>query len=630
MNNGNGRHTPHPPASAPMPVLHAETITPSGRLPSHTPAPASAASPGAIGPSKRLAAIDVGTNSIRLIVVDACADGTYRVIDDEKAITRLGRGFSQDGLLHDEPMESSVLAIARMKAIADGYVVERLRCVGTCAVREATNADRFVETVRNRAGVTIEPISAEEEARLAHASVAEAFDLSDVAAATVDVGGGSTEIVLCSRGAVEHVYTLPLGAVRLTERYGECDAPDPRGFDKMTRRVRKTLKEMVEAPPFTPQIMYGTGGTFTALASVCMQRGSARDGTEVLPFTVRGYEMTRADVKHVRDWLRELPTRSRGRAPGLSPDRAEIIIPGLTIVESVMKRLGVNTLRVHDRGIRDGLILQMIREAFGPASLESAARARRGVGAASEDHPHPAQSTQTEARDRLRGVRHFAHLCRYEEPHSRHVTALALSIFDQLSAQTKPERAETDWRQPKFRELLEAAGLLHDIGYVINYAKHHKHSYHLIVHADLPGFTSREVEIIANVARYHRRALPSRVKHPAFAVLPKPERQLVRRLAAILRLADGLDRNHTQSVAGVALTVEKNAAVMRIESTGDIGLDLWAAQGKGELFKKAFDLEPRFEWANAPASAAALIDDATHSAPARKRRHRPRKPISQG
>lgn len=527
--------------------------------------------------ARRLAAIDVGTNSIRLIVVEAFSNGTYRLLDDEKAITRLGRGFAIDGLLHDEPMEASAQAIARMKSIADGYGVERLRCVGTCAVREATNAPTFVSIVRERTGVIVEPISAEEEARLAYLSVASAFDLSQTQAAVVDVGGGSTEIVLSSRGAVEQVFTAPLGAVRLTERHGECGIEDQRAFERMRGRVEKTLRECISREPFAPQVMFGTGGTFTALASMCMQRGSARDGAEVLPFTVRGYEVGRAEVRHTIERLRELPLRARARMPGLSPDRAEIIIPGLVIVERVMKHLGVNALRVHDRGIRDGLIQQMIRDAFG-----------QGEGGVAE------------GRDRMRGVRHFARLCRYEEPHSVHVTRLAMSIFDQLAAIAPPEPAEVDWRLPVCREMLEAASLLHDVGYLINYAKHHKHSYHLIVHADLPEFTSREVEIIANVARYHRRALPSRRKHRAFGVLSKADRRLVRRLSAILRLADGLDRAHTQSVHAVSVRTEGRAVRMLVEAPTDIGFELWSAEHKGELFRRAFGRDISVEWANRP------------------------------
>lgn len=531
------------------------------------------AEPGA----RRLAAIDVGTNSIRLIVVEAFANGTYRLLDDEKAITRLGRGFAVDGLLHPQPMEESAHAIARMKTIADGYAVERLRCVGTCAVREATNAPTFVAMVRERTGVTVEPISAEEEARLAYLSVASAFDLSQTQAAVVDVGGGSTEIVLSSRGAVEQVFTAPLGAVRLTERFGECGADDQRAFERMRRRVEKTLDGCIAREPFAPQAMFGTGGTFTALASMCMQRGGARDGAEVLPFTVRGYEVSRAEVRHTIERLRELPARARARIPGLSPDRAEIIVPGLVIVERVMKRLGVNALRVHDRGIRDGLIQQMIRDAFGGGDAGRA-----------------------EGRDRMRGVRRFAHLCRYEEPHSVHVTRLALSIFDQLGPLAPPRPEETDWRLPATREMLEAASLLHDVGYLINYAQHHKHSYHLIVHADLPEFTSREVEIIANVARYHRRALPSKKKHRAFGVLSKADRKLVRRLSAILRLADGLDRAHTQAVQAVGVRSEGRAVRLLVEAPTDIGFELWAAEHKGELFRRAFGREISVEWANRP------------------------------
>ncbi len=523
-------------------------------------------------PSLRLAAIDVGTNSLRLIVADALPDGSYRVLDDEKAVTRLGRGFARTGRLDPKAMEDSAIAIARMKGIAEGYGARLIRAIGTCAVREASNRDEFCRLVQTRSGLVLQPISADQEARLAFLSAASAFDLSGSGVAVVDVGGGSTEIVLASSGVVEQVYTLPLGAVRLTEEFEGCHLPsDERAYDRMRRSVRRVIKKTLRSVPFVPQYIIGTGGTFTTLAGVSAHRGERAGFGDVLPFQVRGYEMQRSEVKHLLEFMRQTPPRARARIPGLSPDRAEIIIAGAAIVESVLKHLGVNSLRVHDRGIRDGLLLTMIAEAF--PRLEQRAPVTL---------------------DRTRAVRHFAVACRYEERHCEHVARLALDLFDQLERE-RPE-ALGACAGPAARELLKAAAILHDVGYFINYSRHHKHSYHLIVHSDLHGFTHRERQIIANVARYHRRSEPKLARHPSFAALDKVDRQLVRALSGILRIADGLDRTHTQSVEGIRLRVVGREALLYVQAAELPEVDIWGAERKSGLFQRCFGLTPRFQW----------------------------------
>jgi exopolyphosphatase/guanosine-5'-triphosphate,3'-diphosphate pyrophosphatase len=532
----------------------------------------------------RLAAIDVGTNSIRLIVAEVAPDGSYRVIDDEKEVARLGRGLAHTGELRLRAMRESALTIARMKDIADGYGVRRLRIVGTSAVRQAANRDHFLAMVRQQTGLAMEVISAEEEARLAHLSAARAFDLRAVPAAVVDIGGGSTEVVLSAGGVVEKIATLALGAVGLTEAFDVDDGDQAKTFERLRKHIRRTIKAGLGRPPFAPQLLIGTGGTFTALAAVSMHAGS-HGSDDLLPFTVRGYEMQRSEVKHMLQRLAGMPLRARMRVPGLSPDRAEIIVAGAAIVEGMMKHLGVNSLRVHDRGIRDGLLLTMIGELL-PRAVES------GFGAPGGTLPG--------ALDRLRSVRQFAAACRFEESHSLHVTRLALELFDQLAAQ-RPD-APGGWSDPVNRELLEAAAILHDVGYYINYDRHHKHGYHLIIHSELAGFTHRELEVIANVARYHRLAEP-RKRHPAYAALRKADRRLVKRLAAILRLADGLDRAHAQEVRAVRLKVRRGAAVLQLESDERPDVGIWGAQRKGGLFKEVFDLPVEFEW-TAPAAAA--------------------------
>jgi exopolyphosphatase/guanosine-5'-triphosphate,3'-diphosphate pyrophosphatase len=536
----------------------------------------------------RIAAIDVGTNSIRLIVAEASPDGSYKVLDDEKETARLGQGLAGSGALAPAAMERTAVTIARMRSIALGYGVGLVRAIGTYAARVASNREEFVALVQRRAGVAIEPISAEEEARLAHVSVSRAFDLRGQAVAVVDIGGGSTEVVLSSGGVIEKTYSLPLGAVLLSEQFGaaECSGPT---YRKMRRDIRRRIREVVADPPFTPSTIIGTGGTFTSLAHISLRRGPSADGRPG-PLPVRGYEMARSEVSHLAEWLREMPLRTRMRVPGLSADRADIIVAGAAIVDGIMRHLGVNRLKVHDRGVRDGLLLTMVGALFPDAEKTSAAPP-----------------------DRARAVRQFAASCGYEERHCAHVARVAGQVFDELARRFPGPQG--GWSEPDARGVLEAAALLHDVGYLVNYSRHHQHTYHLIAHSGLPGFTPREIELIANVARYHRRGKP-KMKHPPFASLPKRDRDLVKRLAAILRIADGLDRNRMQNVRAVALRIQADAVTFVLDAGDDPAVDIWGAERKARLFQDVFGLKPRFRWKGAARAAHAARRSHVHESQA--------------
>ena len=531
-----------------------------------------------------VAALDVGTNSIRLIVAEVSEDGSYRVVDDEKIIARLGHGLAATGRMNPERIEAAVEAIVQLKGIAEGFGVVRLDAVATAAVREAANGEELVRLLDERAGVHLRVISAEEEARLAYRSVDNAYNLEALNALIVDVGGGSTEIVHTVGGVIQSVHSLPLGAVRLTEIYGRCEG-DETEYRRLRRHVRDVLNHSVQKPDSPPQIVFGTGGTFTALANISMHRASPDPSSgDILPFTVRGYEMQRSEVRHILDWLRKMTTRQRAGISGLSPDRAEIIVAGVTIADRLMQRYAVNRLQTHDGGIRDGLLLTVIDDI-------------RGV---------PPEETGREPVNRLRDVRRFASKCNFEARDSEHVAALSVSLFDQLS-RVLPEPDQLVFA-PENRDLVEAAAILRDVGYLINYAKHHKHSYHLIMHSDVRGFTQRERSLVANVARYHRRALP-KPGHPGFAKLSERDRSTVRGLAAILRVADGLDRAHTQSVRGVRVGVDGRRAVFDVYADAEPAVDIWGAERKSRLFQNTFGLEPVFRWAG-PAPAGSETPEA--------------------
>jgi len=534
------------------------TATTQTSAPAATGGSAPPAGAAAAATLPRLAAVDIGTNSIRLVVAEVQSDGSYRVLDQDREMTRLGRGLYDRGRIGDEPMEQSLQTLGRMKAIAEGFNARELRAIATSAVREAANGRDFVREAWRRCRVRVEVVPPEEEARLAFRSVSRHYDLSDRLTAIVDIGGGSAEVILAAGGVIDQVVSLPLGAVRLTERYCKSDPLRSKHWKALRRGIDATIKEMMGKPPFAAEVMIGSGGTFTNLAEMAQLE---RDGKVA---HARDHAISRAEVVRLLDRLRETPLEVRRQIPGLNPQRADIIIAGVAAVARLMRRLGTQRVLVNDRGIRDGVLLSMIDDLFGTTPPTRAAVA-----------------------DRMEVVRRFARKCHSNERHCEHVATLAASMFDALrDAYALPAGG---------RDILRAAALLHDIGYLINHEEHHKHAYHLIMHGDLRGFSSREIELIANVARYHRRAVPKKA-HANFARLDRGERRLVRRLSGVLRVADGLDRAHGQAVQGVRCGVGDGWVRMLVRATRDPAIELEDATRKAGLFERAFRAGLTLSW----------------------------------
>lgn len=518
--------------------------------------------------STRLAAIDIGTNSIRCVVAEVEADGSYRVLDEEREMTRLGHDLFRRGRLAAEPMERSYAVLAKMKAISDGFEVAELRAVATSAVREAANGRMFCREVRRRCGLAVEVITPEEEAQLALQSALRNVDLAGRSLAVVDIGGGSLEVVLAAGPVVDQMYTLPLGAVRLTETYGGAESLGRRRWKKLKRAIDRTLEERIGQPPFTPDVMIGSGGTFTNLAG--MLKTERENSQQESERNLQGYAMRRAEIVNLLRRLRVTPLEMRRAVPGLNPQRADIIVAGAAAVARLARWLGTEQILVNPGGLRSGLLLSMIAE-----------RAEPGTA--------PARP-----KDRFESVRAFAHKCHSSERHCEHVAKLAAELFDGLRARHQ--------LPAEGRDLLRAAALVHDVGYLINHAGHHKHAYHLIQHAELTGWTAREVELIANVARYHRKARPSK-RHPSFARLERDERRLVRSLAAILRVADALDRTHTQRVSAVGVESGRNGTRLLLAADADPQVDRWEAERRAGLLRRVFDTTPVFVWSRTPGAA---------------------------
>jgi exopolyphosphatase/guanosine-5'-triphosphate,3'-diphosphate pyrophosphatase len=498
-----------------------------------------------------IAAIDIGSNSLRLVVAQIIPGPDYRVLDEERIPIRLARSLTQYGRLDDAAINDALTALRRFNKIASGFNVKKIRTIATSAVREADNGIEFCERAKHDVGLEVEVISAKQEGQLAYRSVAKAFDIEDKNIAVADIGGGSTEVVLVSSGHIEDILPTKLGAVRMTEMF----APSSQLFEKsedyslMIREIDRRLKKHLKKKSLVPQVLIGTGGTFTTLASMLMaQKGIAGESEW-------GYRIPRADVSHLLDMLRKMTLKQRRNVQGLSDDRADIIVAGLAIIDRLMARLKVNILQVHDRGVRDGLLISMINEGCGEVVAE-------------EDHQQ--------------ALEFFAGSCGVDINHTRHVADLALKLFHQL--QEKFELPEEDAR------LLHASAMLQDVGYLINYEKHHKHSYNLVLNSHLPGLSRHELEIIANVARYHRGATPKK-KHSNFERLAPEDRTRVKRLASILRIAGSLDRSHKQQVTNVVVKLKKGHANLAVTFTGDPEVDLWAARSRTEFFEKVFDTE---------------------------------------
>jgi exopolyphosphatase/guanosine-5'-triphosphate,3'-diphosphate pyrophosphatase len=498
--------------------------------------------------SRRIAAIDIGSNSVRQIVADVSAGGGIQVVDEMKAAPRLAAGLVGSGMLDEEAMTRAIEAIARMATLARQLGAARIEAVATSAVRDASNGDEFLQLVQRQTGLQVRVLNGEEEARLSFRSALAHFDLGSGRAVVADIGGGSLELVLSVDGVIDRIASLPLGAVRLTERFLPDGSTRPKALRALRREVRGQLRPHLPVRDWRGATLIGSGGTFTNLAGLYLTRQGI--------FTARSVHaarVSRGDVEHLLEMLHSMEPNERRAVEGLNADRADIIVAGLAVVAEVMARLESRDVQVSRYGIREGMLLE-------------AARVR------------PVVADPGEARER--SVRELAARCHYEVPHADNVQRLALRLFESLGTRLGAAPAEGS--------LLADAALLHDVGYHISYDRHHKHSYHIIVHAELLGVQPAEQVVIANVARYHRGAPPKK-KHRNYGALDRRLRARVRRLAALLRVADGFDRGHTGAVKTLRIRWLQRAiriTPVASDSRASLRLECWGAHRKSALLAK--------------------------------------------
>jgi len=494
---------------------------------------------------QRIAAIDIGSNSIRQIVADVSSSGVIRLVDEMKAAPRLGAGLSETGALGEEPMRLAIESLARMSTLARQLGAKRIEAVATSAVRDAENGAAFLTRVRQETGLKVRMLIGQEEARLAFRSALAHFELGHGRAVVMDIGGGSLELACSADGLVEHLISLPYGALRLTEQFL---GPTPRAKDvkKLRKHIREGIRDALPVRDWHGAEVIGSGGTFTNLAGIYLARQGMRAAR-----SVHGTRIPRSEVEHVRELLQEMSVSERLAVPGLNAGRADIIVAGLAVAAEVAARVEPREIASSAYGIREGLLLEVARVM-------------------------PTINDPGEARER--SVREFAERCHYEEPHSRQVQKLALQLFDAVGTRLGCDADD--------RQILADAALLHDVGYHINYQKHNKHSYHLILHAELLGMSPTEQVCVAHVARFHRGSAPDKQKHVEFGALQKATRTRIKRLAALLRIADGFDRGHVAAVDKLKVRWMERAlriTPVPVPRAKSLRLELWGAARKSAM-----------------------------------------------
>jgi exopolyphosphatase/guanosine-5'-triphosphate,3'-diphosphate pyrophosphatase len=507
----------------------------------------------------RLAAIDIGTNSVHMIVVRVRPDLSFEVIDREKEMVRLGAGGLDGRALTPDAMHAALQVLSKFRRLAESHGVEETVAVSTSAVREAENGGEFLHAIEQQTGIRARVIAGTEEARLIHLAAAYGTSTQGEISLAIDIGGGSVEITRGLGPNIELGRSFKLGVIRLTERFVKSDPISPRDERKLVRHIESVLNgylEQVTKPGFDRVV--GTSGTVLSLGAIVAAEQGGGAGA-----ALRNRRVSAKQMHRVRKTLTALDLEKRLRVPGLDPRRADLAVAGAILLDTIMRRLGATELTLCDLSLREGLVLDYI------------ARHRKEIAHA-DRYPDV----------RRRSVIGLAERSNYRPEHAQQVARLSIALFDH----TRGMHGLTD----REREWLEYAALLHDIGVHISYERHHKHSYYLIRNGDLRGFEPDEIEAIALIAQYHRRRVP-KGRHENFGALRGKQRRVVRTLAAILRLAENLDRSHSQPIAGIELHDRGEDALLQLRTSGDAELELWAANRQAAPFERVIGKPLRVE-----------------------------------
>ena len=498
--------------------------------------------------------VDIGTNSVRLLVVRINPNFSYTVISQEKEVVRLGEQEFKDNLLIPEAMDRAVFVCGKFANLAKTYGATNIIAVGTSAIREAKNQAEFLQRLFGETGLDVHVISGTEEARLIYLGVSNGIDIGDKKAIFIDLGGGSTEIAIGDQYECFYVHSLRLGAIRLTTQFiGEgWTGHIPFSVYKQMKKYVCTQIVIVKAEikDCGARIAWGSSGTIINLAEIASKTfKKASNGG--------GLVLTRKNLKKMAPILCAMPLHDRRKIPGINPERADIIVAGAAIIEALMEEFGLEEINISHKELRDGMLVDYLSNFQSFRELQ-----------------------KTPLRNR--SVIHLGRSCNFDEKHSQTVALLALQLFDSAKQIGLHNLGEDE------RELLRHAATLHDVGDFLSFNDHHLHSHYIISNAELLGFDKNEIEIMANIARFHRKKLPSKKALKATEMGEKSE-DVVAALSTFLRFAEKLDRSHCGLVRKAEFSkTKKDLFMLTFYSSTDCSLEEWSIIQNREAFFEAF------------------------------------------
>lgn len=503
-----------------------------------------------------IAAIDVGTNSFHMVVTSVNQKGIMRPITRDKQMVRLGSGSRDMKYIAEDAIVRGVETLKQFAKIAEGSNAF-IRAVATSAVREAINKNDFIERVKSECGIEIEVVSGAEEGRLIYIGTIHALPIYNLQTLVIDIGGGSTETIIGFKGEIEYVHSEKIGAIRLTNKF----FPDYITSKQSIKKCREFLKG--EWSPILRLInkigfkkVVGSSGTIQTLAYMTLARKK-----DIVPEILNGITLDAQDLLETIEILIATDTpNKRASLAGMDPKRADIIIGGALILETAIKELNIKNILISPYALREGIVFDTLQKIKNINEYRHLSHLRHET------------------------IYNICNQYNIEMKHSENVKNNSLQIFDDL--------AQIHKLKSKERELLESAALLHDIGYFISHDQHHKHSYYIITHCDMPGFTNDEAEIIANIARYHRKSHPKK-KHDNYSSLTAEKKYIISVLSGILRIAEGLDRRQQQYVKYVYTTMKNNTLNVFLVPSGVNGIadiELWGAERRKNLLQDTLNI----------------------------------------
>jgi exopolyphosphatase/guanosine-5'-triphosphate,3'-diphosphate pyrophosphatase len=501
----------------------------------------------------RYAAVDIGSNSVRMLAAEVPSGGTATELASDREVTRLGSSVFESGMISQAALELVCGVLARMAQAYQKLDVAGVRAVATAAVRDASNQQEFLARASEAIGAPVEIISGQEEARLVHLGIQSQWPHPDKRVLIVDVGGGSAEVILSENGRIQEAFSKPLGAVRLTSVFLKHDPPKGKELERLREFIEEKLAPVIGKLGTKP-CDRAIGTSSTAAAMVCAVNRIPRARRDEA-------DRRRATVPQVRKLLEKLSEKDRfkrAKVTGMGPRRAEIIVPGVSVLLYLMEQLKLPSMYYSTAGVRDGIIADLAARRVG-SELALLNREQRAI------------------------VEEMAR--KYATPyvgtikHARQVAGFGRALFEGLE--------QLHRLPPYWGKLLEAAAYLYETGLFISETGHHKHSAYLVEHSDLPGFTDREKTLVALLCRFHRKSMPA-ARHNEYQALAPEDRKALLMMIPLLRLADALDRGKEQRVENVRCQVENGRILLQIQGSGKLDLEQWAGEQLGDIFAQVY------------------------------------------